>query len=309
MQTSQEVLARQQFERVMELAPEEPAGWANIGLLLLRQQDIEQAGARLARAAELAPTSGEIQRLQALAAGRQGNLAEAIRHWRRALELDPADDEAAYALALESERQGGAEHDAEAQRVLEGLLARSDNLAARVEHARLAAKVGDAAALTTAMTRLDAVSAGWSPAAQAQLQELQGTTADNSRAAATRVLFLKNLLLREPAYRAALAEITTPRAEVGRPVMRFLTLKNPDPRPAPIDEALAFTTGPVSNAGAGRSLVLPVWLTGEGGPVLLPPVLRERSSSGPGQADLAGTCSPTLAAAGRAPGTAWRPPT
>ncbi len=45
MQTSQEVLARQQFERVMELAPEEPAGWANLGLLLLRQQDIEQASA------------------------------------------------------------------------------------------------------------------------------------------------------------------------------------------------------------------------------------------------------------------------
>jgi Tfp pilus assembly protein PilF len=269
MQTSQEVLARQQFERVMELAPEEPAGWANVGLLLLRQQDIEQASTRLARAAELAPASGEIQRLQALAAGRQGNLAEAIRHWRRALELDPDDDESAYALALEIERQGGAEHDAEAQRVLEGLLARSDNLAARVEHARLAAKRGDATALTAAMAALDAVSSAWSPAAQAQLKELQGTTADNSRATATRVLFLKNLLLREPAYRAALAELTTPRSEVGRPLMRFLVLANPDPRPAAVDEALAFTTEAVPNAGAGRSLIRPIWLTGEGGPVLL----------------------------------------
>ena len=33
--------------------PEEPAGWANLGLLLLRQQELEQGAQRLARAAEL----------------------------------------------------------------------------------------------------------------------------------------------------------------------------------------------------------------------------------------------------------------
>src|SRR4026208_216005 len=37
LQTSQEVLARQQLERVISLAPNEPAAWANAGLPLLRQ--------------------------------------------------------------------------------------------------------------------------------------------------------------------------------------------------------------------------------------------------------------------------------
>jgi Flp pilus assembly protein TadD len=269
MQTSQEILARQQLDRVVELAPEEPAGWANVGLLLLRQQDIEQASQRLAKAAELAPRSAHIQRLQALASSRQGNLVQAIGHWRRALELDPNDLEAAYALALDTERQGGQEHDAEAQRILEQLLKRSDNLAARVELARIAAKRGDSAALQSALSPLGDASKGWSPAAQSQLAEIVGAPGDNPRAVATRVTFLKNLLLREPTYRAALAEVSTPRAEVGQPLMRFLVLKNPDPQPAAPDGTLTFTVEPVPAALEGSSIVVPLWLTGEGNPVLV----------------------------------------
>jgi len=44
MQTSQDVLARQELERLVQLAPEEAAGWANLGLLLLRQQQLSEAG-------------------------------------------------------------------------------------------------------------------------------------------------------------------------------------------------------------------------------------------------------------------------
>ena len=106
MQTTQEVLAREKFDRVVALAPQEPAGWANLGLLLLRQQDLDQGAQHLAHAAALAPESAAIQRLEALAESRRGNLQAAIGHWRRALELDAQDQEAAYALALETERQG-----------------------------------------------------------------------------------------------------------------------------------------------------------------------------------------------------------
>ena len=85
MQTTQEVLARQKFDRVVALAPQEPAGWANLGLLLLRQQELEQGAQQLARASSLAPESAAIQRLQALAESRRGNLPEAATYWRRAL--------------------------------------------------------------------------------------------------------------------------------------------------------------------------------------------------------------------------------
>jgi len=269
MQTTQEVLAREKFDRVVAIVPQEPAGWANLGLLLLRQQDLEQGTKQLTHAASLAPESGAIQRLLALAESRRGNLTEAIAHWRRALELDPNDREAAFALALEVERQGGADSDAAAQRILGELIARRDNLAARVEYLRLAAKRGDQAALTSAILPLVEASRGWSPAAQEQLKTVQAAAAENPRPAAVRVAFLKNVLLREPAYRAALAEISTPRAELGQPLTRFLRLKNPDPEPAPADEALAFTIEniPLAPAGAASSWAGAVALTGDGNPV------------------------------------------
>src|SRR5690606_6338617 len=74
MQTSQEVLAREQLDRVTDVAPHEPAGWANLGLLLLRQQELDAAIERLRRAETLAPDQPEIQRLLALAMGRRGDL-------------------------------------------------------------------------------------------------------------------------------------------------------------------------------------------------------------------------------------------
>ena len=110
MQTTQEVLAREKFDRVVALVPQEPAGWANLGLLLLRQQELEQGAQHLARAATLAPDSAEIQRLQALAEEparkpRRSDRATGAARWS----WIPDDLEAAYALALETERQGGSD--------------------------------------------------------------------------------------------------------------------------------------------------------------------------------------------------------
>lgn len=268
MQTTQEVLAREKFDRVVALVPQEPAGWADLGLLLLRQQDLDQGAQDLNRAAALAPKSPEIQRLLALAESRRGNLAEAIRHWQTALELDPGDIEAAYALALDTERQGRPENDAEAERILAKLLARKENLAARVEYVRLAAKRGDQGTLKSADAPLTEASRAWSPAAQEQLKALLASATENPKAAAMRVAFLKNVLLREPSYRSALAEVSTPREEVGRPVMRFLRLKNPDPQPAPPDETLAFTIATVPDTQPGVSWAGALSLNGEGNPVV-----------------------------------------
>ena len=79
MQTSQEVLARKEFERVTQLVPEEPAGWANLGLLLMRQQEMEPAATHLRKAGDLAGGNAAIERLLALLESRNGRLPEAIR--------------------------------------------------------------------------------------------------------------------------------------------------------------------------------------------------------------------------------------
>jgi Tfp pilus assembly protein PilF len=268
MQTTQEVLARQKLDRVVALVPEEPAGWADRGLLLLRQRNLDQGTQDLARAASLAPDNADIQKLQALAESQRGNLADATRHWRRALELDPADPEAAYALALETERQGDPDNEAEAQRLLAGLVARSGNLAARLEYARVAAKRGDQKALNDAIAPLTGVSRAWSPEAQSQLENVMKVAAGDPRSTSAPVTFLKNVLLREPVYRAALAELSTPRSEIGRPLMRFVRLKNPDPEPAPADTAITFAVDPIANAQGVVTWAGPIFMSGEGNPVV-----------------------------------------
>jgi Tfp pilus assembly protein PilF len=263
MQTSQEVLARKEFERVTQLVPQEPAGWANLGLLLMRQQELEQAATHLHKAAEQAGTDASIERLQALLASRQGRLQEAIAHWKNAAVYDPADLKAPYALALDLERASGDSFLALAQAELESLAARTDNLAVRLELARIAARRGDAAGLQKAIAPLRAAAASWPAPAQEQLGALEGAAA-NPSAAATRVAFLKNVLLREAAYRAALAAVSTPRAEIGEPLTRFVRMPNPQPQPAAADTGLTFQVEPTGDGPVGAALAL--WPNGDAVP-------------------------------------------
>jgi hypothetical protein len=240
LQTSQEVLARQQFERVIAVAPHEPAAWADTGLLLLRQQDLDGALQRLTKAAELAPDDADIQRLLGLTEGRRGNLAEAVRHWKRALELRPNDPKAAYALALDQERLGTPDALAEAQRTLQSLAERTENLVVRLDYARLAAKRSDAAALQGAVSALSGAAARWPSDIQARFRAVQQSAGSTPQVAGQSIAFLRNVLMRLPEYRLAFAAVSTPQAEVGEPLDRLIALKNPPPLPAPIDTSIAF---------------------------------------------------------------------
>ena len=276
MQTSQDVLARGELERLIELVPQEPAAWANLGLLLLRQQQTDEGSQRLAKAAELAPGNAAIERLVALAESQKGNLEQSIRHWRRAIELDPGDLKAPFALAREIERQGGDDQEAEAQRILESLVARSGNLAARIEYARLAAKRGDAAALRNALDGLKRDAASWSPDQQERLRAAEEAAARSAADAATPIIFLKNVLLPTAEYRIAIAAVATPQSEVGEPLVRLLAMENPDPRPAAADDALTFS---VESAPAvtlnGTGWAGAAWLDGTGNPVVVAASGRE----------------------------------
>ena len=276
MQTSQDVIARRELERVTQVVPQEPAGWANLGLLLLRQQQLDEAASRLAKAAELAPRSADIERMRALLEGRRGNVDAAIRHWRAALQLDANDAKAAYGLAQELERLGGPQNEAEAQRLYAAVAQRTGNLAAQLESARLAARRGDATALRTAVDALSQNAGGWPADARERFDALRQAAQGAPTAAATPVIFLKNTLLRGPEYRAAFAAVSTPNSEVGEPLPRFLVLKNDPPQPAAPDEQLTLAPD------AAPALVLPgaawagvAWLTGEGSPALVAAGPRE----------------------------------
>ena len=275
MQTSQDVVARRELERVTQIVAQEPAGWANLGLLLLRQQQLDEATPHLAKATELAPRSAEIERMRALLESRRGNVDASIRHWRRAMELDARDAKAPYGLAQELERLGGPANEAEAQKVFDALATRTGNLAAQLEFARLAARRGDATALRTAVDALGRAAGSWPPDARERFEALRQAAQGTPTAAATPVIFLKNTLLRGPEYRAAFNAVSTPNSEVGEPLQRFLVLRTPLPQPAAQDAAFTFSESSLDVPLPGTVWAGATWLTGDGAPTLIATSGRE----------------------------------
>ena len=65
MQTSQDVIARQELERVVQLVPDEAAAWANLGLTQMRLGELEAAAAPVERALTLAPNNADLVLLAA----------------------------------------------------------------------------------------------------------------------------------------------------------------------------------------------------------------------------------------------------
>ncbi len=136
--------AEMRLVEATKIAPEEPAVWANLGLVRLRRGDYEAAARDLEKARTLAPRSSKIEVMLGLLESRRGRFSEAVSHLRRAVEIDPTNLRTLYSLAEEVERQGGPQAQAE-----RGASARPDtqaqpeNPAALLERTRLAAKSGD----------------------------------------------------------------------------------------------------------------------------------------------------------------------
>jgi Tfp pilus assembly protein PilF len=272
LQAGADARAETEFVRVTELAPDEPAGWANLGLLAMRQREFETAVQRLERAAALAPENSQIRTLIGLLEVSRGRSAEAITQLRRAVELDPANSKAVYSLAQEIERLGDDRSEAEAQSLLEKLLeSQPDNLAILLEVTRLAAKRGDSATLQKTVAHIAASSSSWPVEAREQLGALQAAAAGaDPRVAGTRVAFLRNVLVRAPEYRNSLAAVRLPQGEVGQPFIRFIKLPSPGADPAPADQALAFEAAPVTDSkNSGWTWTGHVYLDGETAPVQL----------------------------------------
>lgn len=234
--------ARQEFVQATELAPGEPAVWANLGLSYLRLGDFDSATPALARAAALAPASSEIAFLTGRLDTSRGQRDEGIAQLRRAVELDPKNLFARSALVQEIENAGGPNADADAQKELEGLVAlQPQNPAVLVERARLAAKRNDAAALKDSVGRLAAFTASWPPEVVERYQALTQTVGEPGADASRAVAFLRNVLARVPSFRESRG-LVTPSAElIADPLTRFVRLATPTSTPSPADEGLQFT--------------------------------------------------------------------
>ena len=271
IQVGVEVVAEQKLLRVIELVPQEPAAWANLGLLALRRTALDLAAERLQKARALAPDSSQIQVLSGLLESMQGRLAEARAYLQRAVALDPHNLKAVYALAQLTEQQGGEQSGAEVQRILTQLLAaQPSNLAVWLELARVAAKRGDMETVREVIARLEGHVGAWPPAAEEQLRALQSVASGaNPNRTAQQVMMLKNALQRDTTYRQSQAAIQTPMGQEGEVIRRFLRLPAPQAHPAAPDTALAFAVEQLSTGGGPWTWITAVALQGEGTAVVM----------------------------------------
>jgi Tfp pilus assembly protein PilF len=251
LQVGDDVSAESKLAQVTQLAPGEPAGWANWGVLAFRQRNFDAASQRYGRARDLASKNDQIYYLLGILQSTRGNSKEAIADWRKAVAINPQNYRAAYQLAQEVEREGGTGSDAEFESLIQNILrAQPDNLAALLELARAAAKRGDAATLQAALAQISARASQWPPEVQQPLAALQAAAGGGDwHAAATRTSFLRNTLMRVAEFRESLAVLQAAPGEEAEPFTHFLRLEAPVFLPAPADLALTFAPQPLANAG------------------------------------------------------------
>lgn len=275
--------AEKKMLEVTKLVPQEPSAWANLGLFALRRGEFDLAAERLQQARTLAPDQSEIQTLSGLLQRMQGRLESAATHLRQAVALAPHNLKAVYALAQTLEEQGGESQQAEAQRLLTGLLkAQPDNLALMIEVARLAAARHTLDILPTIIDDLAARASSWPPQAREQLRALQNAIREaNSASLQTHLAFLRNVLARVPAYRQSLAVVQVPYWQGGELMQQFLRLPSPRSHPAPPDMALAFTVEPLPTVAGSWSWIEAVTWNSEGPPqVMVADAQEVRTDSG-----------------------------
>jgi Tfp pilus assembly protein PilF len=271
LQVGDDVRAESTLSQATKIAPEEPAAWANWGILALRQRNFDLAAQRLNTALNLDKRNDRIYYLLGILESNRGNSQAAIKDFGTATEINPGNVRAAYALASEQDRQGAADSDAQYQRILQQILqARPNNLAALLDLARIAAKTGNAPLLRATVSSIAAQSSAWPPDVKQQLAELTAAAAGASpRAAATRTIFLRNVLMQVPQFRQSLAVLKPEPGEEAQPFTRFLRLPSPTSTPAPADQAMSFTTRPIQMSNnAPWNWIGAISLTGEGAPVV-----------------------------------------
>lgn len=247
LQAGEDVRAKEYLTRSTQIAPGEPAGWADLGILQVRQQQFDGALQSVDKARSLDPSESRIEALLGLIESRRGKLTEAAAHFKKAIALDSHNLKAIYSLAEEAERNEGANEQTDAQQLFRQILQEQpSNQAALLDDLRLAAKRGDTAEAHKSLEAVRPLTTNWPDVARQQLTIVeQNLNSGNPRAAAIQVQFLRNILLRVPAYRESLDEIRTPTTLVAQPFTHFLRLPSPNSEAAAPDSQIRFDARPI----------------------------------------------------------------
>lgn len=232
--------------------PDEPAVWANLGLLYLRRGDFTRAGSYLDKAEKLDADSAAVEGLIGLLDDQKGDVQGAIAHYKRSLELQPGNLQASYALSQQYSRLNTPEGLRQEEQLLQQILGvQPGNLFAMIKLAHVAAVRNDAAVLSSTMAGLQARASTFTSDAVAELKQvLRDQREKNLTAAAIDTTYLQNLLKRNSDYgQGSLAlQGDIVHGLAGAPIERFLSTPNPPPNPSPLDAGLSYEAGTPASA-------------------------------------------------------------
>ncbi len=256
------------FTRVTELAPEEPAGWANLAITHMGPSgNLEAARAAIDRALAIEPVAADVSFVAALVAEREGDAALALSALKQAVATDGGHLRARYRLFQALER--APESATEARVALEAIVAAApDNRLGRLELARLLARAGDAAGAAAQLPPLWEGADRWSGRLVEQRAKVDAAVRiGDSAALVTAVTVLGNLLVEDPAFVNDAGRLRSPDNPANRPIRSFLALPETASEPAAPDRSLRFRAEPLDAPGARWASA--AHLAGEGPPTVI----------------------------------------
>ncbi len=231
--------AREELLKATDLAAGEPAGWNNLGVLQLRQRDLQNAKSSLEKAASYAADDPVIALNSALLALNLGDNVLAAKGFERTILLAPKDQTARYLLADMRERETNDEAALKLFQEISSSL--PQNTAIKLEVARLQAKLGRADDFRTTVGTIEMPAEKIPAEAIQPWEDLKAAaTSGDLRAGTTQVSFVRNVLLREPWFREDPAGFKPDETTIGTLIYRPMKLAIPDFRPAAPDAGLSF---------------------------------------------------------------------
>lgn len=256
------------LRKVTALAPDEPAGWANLGLMELRLIKLPEASADLAKAQALAPNNPGIEKMLARLADLKGDLGGAVAHAQAAVRLAPDDIRARYALAEELIRQNTPEGDTAYQQQIEAILqTQPGNLLAELSLVTVAAKRADKIALAKAVEMLQVMAPTFSPLAAGYFNQLKKAAAgEDIRTTSITARILQNTLKTNVNYKPGFDALTRdPKSGMGDPLFQFIKLPPISSKPDVADTTTKFSAQSLNEKG---TWVGAIWLDDTGKQVI-----------------------------------------
>ena len=260
LQVGDNARARQELSRASELAPGEPAIWANLALVSLKTQDY--AGARRAaeKALALAPRRSVVYLLKAQIEVHGGNPDAAFQALETGLKLDPQDVQVRFARIEQLQRRAGLSEEPDTRPEWEAILrALPGNRYALLELLRAAAKAGDANRFRTGWAELKPRIHAWPPVAREWVGAVEKGIGGDVKPLWSAVTRVANTLRDHPEVQKDYIALKGPDEFRVRPFTTFLRLPGVIPGAAPPDTNLQFVSRPVP---AGLPARVP-WLRAE----------------------------------------------